>query len=266
MIAEGYTDGDYGLVLIDIGNTAVSLAVCEKGERAPADHVPPKPLDGILELLQQTWNELPVSQGRGVVISSVCPSALSQLRSECRRLDIEPLLVVGEELDLPMGVDLPEPEKVGTDRICAAAGAYIKVQSACVVADFGTALTIDLVSDNGVFLGGTIMPGMALSAQALHEHTALLPLVEVGAAEGILGTDTTSAIRNGIFAMMSGALREVTEGYATQIGKWPILVLTGGDARVIAQACDFVDRVYDDLCLDGLVIAYQQYVQKNGYA
>ena len=59
--------------------------------------------------------------------------------------------------------------------------------------------------------------------------------------------------------MMAGALREITERYATQIGKWPPLILTGGDARAIANVCDFVDGVLPDLCLDGLVIAYQQH-------
>ena len=109
----------------------------------------------------------------------------------------------------------------------------------------------------GVFLGGTILPGLALSARALHEHTAQLPLVEIGSPTETLGKDTESAIRNGIFAMMTGALREITERYATEIGKWPPLILTGGDAEAIAGACDFVDGIVPDLCLDGLVLAYK---------
>jgi type III pantothenate kinase len=113
------------------------------------------------------------------------------------------------------------------------------------------------VADNNMFLGGTILPGIDLSARALHEHTALLPLVEVGTPTETLGKETASAIRNGVFAMMVGALREITERYASEIGKWPPLVLTGGDARAVAGACDFVDHVIPDLCLDGLVIAYR---------
>jgi type III pantothenate kinase len=167
---------------------------------------------------------------------------------------------VGEDIDLPISTDVPEPEKLGTDRLCTAAGAYAKLKTACVVADFGTALTIDLVADNNMFLGGTILPGIDLSARALHEHTALLPLVEVGTPTETLGKETASAIRNGVFAMMVGALREITERYATEIGKWAPLVLTGGDARAVAGACDFVDHVIPDLCLDGLVIAYRNAV------
>jgi type III pantothenate kinase len=99
--------------------------------------------------------------------------------------------------------------------------------------------------------------------EALHEHTALLPLVSFeGHDNETLGKDTASAIRNGIFAMTVGALREITERYATQIGKWPPLVLSGGDAEQIGPHCDFVDRVVPDLCLDGLVLAYKRHVEQ----
>jgi type III pantothenate kinase len=248
---------------MDIGNTSVSMSRWELGERVKADRIATEAFDSVVELLQKNWDVLGEDSQRAVVLCSVCPSVLERLRLSCQKRRIGPLLVVGEDLDLPIGVDLAEPLKVGTDRICAAAGAYIKVKSACVVADFGTALTIDLVSDNGVFLGGTIMPGLALSAKALHEHTALLPLVELGSTDSTLGKDTQSAIRNGIFAMFRGALREVVECYATDIGRWPPLILTGGDARLLADACDFVDHVCDDLSLDGLILAYQQHVEQN---
>lgn len=263
MISEGYSTTAAGLVLMDIGNTCVSAAIWESGERGKADHAATENMALVVELLRQKWDTLAQDNKRAVVICSVCPSVLEKLKSLSRTRGISPLLVVGEGLALPMGVDLAEPHKVGTDRICAAAGAYVKVKSACVVADFGTALTIDLVSDDGVFLGGTIMPGLALSVKALHEHTALLPLVEVGPTNETLGKDTQGAIRNGIFAMMRGAMREVVEGYATEIGKWPTLVVTGGDARLVAGTCDFVDHVCDDLVLDGLVLAYQQHVERN---
>ena len=106
-------------------------------------------------------------------------------------------------------------------------------------------------------------PGIALSAKALHEHTALLPLVEVGAPTETLGKDTESAIRNGIFAMMIGALREVTERYATQIGKWPPLIVTGGNGESIASQADFVDRVMPNLCLEGLLLAYRRHIESD---
>jgi type III pantothenate kinase len=252
VIASRSSDDHPHLVLMDIGNTRISLATWSGDVRSAATHLSAEPIGPVAELLQNAWNELPASGVRAVVVSSVCPPILS-------RRGIEPLLVVGQEIGLPLETALPEPKKAGTDRLCTAAAAFAKCKSACVVADFGTALTIDLVADDGVFLGGTILPGLALSARALHEHTALLPLVEITETKETLGKDTRSAIRNGVYAMMIGALREISERYATEIGKWPPLVLTGGDAQAIADGCEFVDRVLPDLCLDGVLIAYKRH-------
>jgi len=250
------------LLLVDIGNTHVAMATWSDGKRNEAEYMPVEPFEPIAERIEQLYKEILGGIPRAVVISSVCPAVLDRVRKCCEDGGIEPILIVGENIALPIPVELPEPDKVGTDRLCAAAGAFDKLHTACVVADFGTALTIDLVADNNVFLGGTILPGMSLSARALHEHTALLPLVDVGKPTGTLGKETVSAIRNGIFAMMVGALREITERYATEMGQWPTLVLTGGDARAVAEVCDFVDYVMPDLCLDGLLVAYKNAVTR----
>jgi type III pantothenate kinase len=245
------------LILVSIGNTRIAIASWLNGSRGAAQHFDLARLDDAMQEVQAIWNGFPGPAKRAVVTLSVNPPRLEEFREECDTRRIGPLLVVGHNLDLPLPVDLPEPQKVGADRVCAAAAAFSRMKSACVVADFGTAVTIDLVGDDGTFLGGTILPGMALSARALHEHTAMLPLVEVGPPREMVGKNTANAIRSGIFAMMVGALREITERYATEIGKWPPLIVTGGDAELVAGSCDFVDRIVPDLGLDGLVLAYQ---------
>jgi type III pantothenate kinase len=261
VIARSENTGKPHLILMDIGNTNIAMASWSNDKRGTVDHFPTASFDDLVHRLQDVWKSLPAAgDQRAVVISSVCPPVLARLREVCTATGIKPLLAVGQELDLPIAIDeeLPEPAKVGTDRLCVAAGAFAKVKAACVVADFGTALTIDLVADNGIFLGGTILPGVALSALALHEHTAQLPLVDVGAPTETLGKDTRNAIRNGIYAMMVGALREIAERYAAEIGKWAPLIITGGNAPDIARGAEFIDGVLPDLCLDGLVIAYKQ--------
>jgi len=135
------------------------------------------------------------------------------------------------------------------------------VQNAVVVADFGTATTIDCVNRQGIFLGGVIMPGMKLSAMSLHEHTFALPEVEIQVPEENYGTNTVSAIQNGIYYGALGALRELVERYATQLGYWPQVVVTGGFSKMIAEKCDFIDSVVPDLCLFGLFQAYKKYIQ-----
>ena len=245
------------LLLIDVGNSQVGMATWLDGTRGAAVHLPNDPIEPVVERLAELWSELPTSGPRVAVVSSVCPPMMKRLEAMVEAKGIDSILLVGRDIDPPIPADVREPEKVGTDRLCTAAAAFAKMRQACVVADFGTAVTIDLVADNNYFMGGTIMPGISLAAKALHEHTAQLPLVEVGVPTSAIGKDTAEAIRNGIFAMMVGALREITERFATEIGKWPPLIVTGGNARDIAEGCDFIDRVVPDLCLDGLVIAYQ---------
>jgi len=262
VIAHPDRDERTQLLLVDLGNSHMALATYINGKRSEADRVETDPFDPGAKPLLRMWDTLSASAKRAAVVSSVCPPALERLRQWCDENDISPLLVLGEDLDAPIGADLPAPEKVGMDRLCVAAAAYAKVQSACVVADFGTALTVDLVSDNGIFLGGTILPGVSLSAKALKEHTALLPLVTIEHPNAMLGKDTENAINSGIFAMMRGALREITEQYASDIGRWPPLLVTGGNAELIGGACDFVDYIVPNLCLDGIALAYEQAVQQ----
>ena len=260
MIASRDSNTVPGLLLLDIGNSRIGMGTWTGKDIEDVRHVPVEPTPEAAAAIEEVWNTLPDGP-KALVVSSVCPPVLSRLRNACEEHGIDPLLIVGDDIDPPMQADLPDPACVGMDRLCTAAAAYDKIRGSCVVADFGTALTIDLVSDDGMYLGGTIMPGIALSARALHEHTALLPLVEVGAPVETLGKDTENAIRNGIFAMMIGALREITEHFATQMGKWPPLIVTGGDGAAIARRAEFVDRVVPDLCLQGVLLAYRRHVQ-----
>ena len=79
----------------------------------------------------------------------------------------EPVTVIGRDIPLPMETLLAEPDRIGADRLCTAAAAFQRIQQPCVVADFGTAVTIDCVNDQGLFLGGAILPGMKMQASAL---------------------------------------------------------------------------------------------------
>ena len=169
------------------------------------------------------------------------------------------LLVVGEELHRPMNLAVEAPESVGIDRVCCAAAAYERIHQACAVASFGTAITIDCVNDAGVFMGGAILPGLAMQARGLHEGTAVLPEVRLEQTGAVFGTNTDQAIKNGIIYGAVGALREITERYAADLGRWPQLVVTGGNAELISRHCDFIDNVVPDLCVRGIALAYRKH-------
>lgn len=248
---------DADLLTIDVGNSSVHLGVVAGGDVTATRSVSPAEMDTLGETLTTLWSELDASAVRRVVVGSVVPRTLRTVREAAMRVLEEDVLVVGEQIDLPMAIALDRPERVGVDRICCAAAAFDTLQQACVVADFGTAITIDLVGDDGMFLGGTISPGLQLSALSLAEHTAALTEIDIHVPEKVLGDDTESAIRSGVVYAAVGALREITERYAETLNKWPMLVASGGDAELIAGQSDIIDRVVPDLCLRGLALAYR---------
>ncbi len=255
--------GRHDLVVVDVGNSRVAVAAWRQGQLSEATRLPLTPADDVIGHLKETWKALPAERRGAIVVGSVNPAAFKAIDAGLSREGLPAPLLVGRDLPAPMGADVSAPEKVGTDRLCVASAAFARLKTACVVADFGSAVTVDLVSDNNVLLGGTILPGLQLAARALHGHTAQLPLVEVTASTETLGKNTADCIRNGVFAMLVGALREITERYASQIGRWPPLVVTGGDAAAIASACDFVDHVWNDLSLEGLVLAWRRRFEED---
>ena len=261
------------ILACDVGNTRVALAgviedkasdIRRIGMSSACDdgccHGDVQQFEAALaEALRQLWEELPAP--RKIVAASVSPPNLAILeRAAARAVPGEPVLLVGRDVPLPLAVDVEEPARVGADRVCSAAMAYEQLREACVVADFGTAITVDCVSPDGVFLGGAILPGLRLGAAALHAGTAALPRVEPCRPEWVFGKNTEQAIIGGLVHGARGALRELTEAYATELGQWPLLIVTGGDAELIVthEEGGIIHAVVPDLCLRGIALAYHK--------
>lgn len=247
------------LLIFEVGNSHVSVATSLAGTIRTNDRFSLDQMDEVIEHAQQCWEALPPDRLKATAAASVVPQALARLRERYEECFSDPFNVVGEDLHRPMSLAVEAPEKVGIDRVCSAAAAYAGVGASCAVASFGTAITIDCVNEEGVFLGGAILPGLALQARALHEGTAALPDVTVESTRAVFGTTTQEAICNGILYGVAGALREIVERYATHLGRWPILIATGGNAEMIGKECDFIDRVVPDLCVRGIALAYRKH-------
>jgi type III pantothenate kinase len=251
------------VLALDVGNTAVHFAHVHGQDVTPMRTLPLADAASLENELRRLWETIPPP--RKLVASSVNPRGLPIVEEAARRATGEAPLVVGRDLPLPMGTLLPDPRRVGTDRICAAVAAFDQIGAACVVADFGTAATIDCVNAEGKFMGGAILPGAAMGARGLHEHTSQLPLVEPAEPDWVYGRDTKEAIIGGIVFGLRGALRELVETYATDLGQWPVVILTGGDARLICRdpsQSELVQAVVPDLVLRGVAIAYYKTLLK----
>jgi type III pantothenate kinase len=248
------------LLTIDVGNTSTAICIAQDGELRDRQTIPTSKTRQIEAALKVAWDALELLD-RHVVCGSVVPEALAHLkRFAVNELDTG-LSCIRDDVPLAIKLAVDEPDRVGVDRVCTATAAYMEAAAACAIADFGTAIKIDCVDQDGTFLGGTIAPGLDLSAWILHEATAALPLVRLNApADSGIGTNTESAIETGILLGAIGGLREIVERFATKLGQWPKLVLTGGQADLIAKHCKFVDAVRPNLCLEGIAATYLKYI------
>jgi type III pantothenate kinase len=164
--------------------------------------------------------------------------------------------------DIPMEMRVEHPRRVGTDRLLAAAAAdRLRTPGrAAIVVDAGSAITVDLVSADGAFEGGVILPGLRIMGQALDAQTDALPFVPGSLTEApppVVGKSTEAAIRSGMYWGAVGAVREVVSRMVKQLPTEPELFLAGGDAQHFAPYLDGQLHIAADLVFAGLALVYR---------
>jgi type III pantothenate kinase len=258
------------IIAVDIGNTNITVALYLKDEEEFIKSVSGRSHAKLTELFKSAWGKIPVAESSAegkrdgvIVVCSVKPDWTQLVREIVKDNLDEKLHIIGEDIPLPMSLWVDEPDKVGTDRVVSAAAAYAVVKDAVVVADFGTAVTIDLVDDKGIFLGGAICPGLDISARALKEYTAQLPEAKVTRPKAPYGKNTTEAINCGLYYSAVATVQEVIRRYAESLGKWPHTVLTGSAAEIIKEDCDYIDSYVPDLVVKGIILAYKKYIEEK---
>jgi len=186
-----------------------------------------------------------------VAVASVVPLLDPHLREAVRRfLDLDPFFVEpGIKTGMPLRVEAPQ--ELGADRLCDAVAALHIYGGPCLVLDFGTAVTWEVVSADGEYLGGVIAPGPGVTAEALFSKTAKLPMVAMAPPPRVIGKGTVDSIQSGIFYGYLGLVEGVTRRVLEELGEAPVIA-TGGFARVIAEHCELIDHVEPDLTLQGL--------------
>ena len=252
------------LLVVSVGNTRVGFGVFQDGQLTRCERHKLGEDESRLIEAAQVWGKMTADSNQPAVIASVNPPVGSLVAGVLAEDVGMKVLVVGMDLPLPINTDLPAPEQVGVDRLLNAAMAFERMQGPVAVIDAGTAITIDCVSAEGVFLGGCILPGLGLSARGLREKTALLPEVELVRPDWVFGKDTRQAIVGGIYLGAVGAIREILERYATELGAWPVAVVTGGDGELLRAECDFIQAYVPDLTLMGIELAYRQFQKGEG--
>jgi type III pantothenate kinase len=157
-----------------------------------------------------------------------------------------------------MPIRYDNPREIGPDRLVNAVAGYEKLGGPCVIVDFGTAVTHDVVSADGEYLGGVIFPGVEISLEALSDRAAALPKIDLVEPRSLVGKSTVDAIRSGMIfgyaAMVDGIVGRLRE----QLGADTKAIATGGLAQVVVPFCDSLDVVDDLLTLNGLRLIWER--------
>lgn len=246
------------IVTLDIGNTNITAGIFSGAKliakakmRTPDSASYAK---GLKELLNSRG--LSPRDIEGVIISSVVPHALSKLLTSVKKVFSAKVKVVGRNINVPIKNLYRKKRQVGKDRLVNAFAARVIYGAPCVIIDFGTAVTFDIVSQKGEYLGGLIMPGVGISLGSLYEKTALLPKVELKDAPHIIGKDTVSSMRGGILFGFGAMCDGLVSRYKKILGKNMRVILTGGNARLIAKYAHSIQIIDEDLTLKGLRLIY----------
>jgi type III pantothenate kinase len=249
------------LLALDVGNTNTVAGLFEGDElrthwrlTTHAERTADEVGMWLHQLLR--WEKVEPGDLTDVAVSSVVPPMDPRLREGVLRyLDKDAFFVEpGIRTGMPLRVD--SPQELGADRLCDAVAAYAEHGGPCLVLDFGTAVTWEVVSADGEYLGGVIAPGPGVTADALSSKTAKLPSVAMAPPQRIIGKGTVDSIQSGLFYGYLGLIEGVTRRMLDELGPATV-VATGGLASAFADHTDLIQHVEPDLTLHGLRILWQ---------
>lgn len=251
------------LLVVDVGNTQTHFgafrddAIAEHWrfatERGSTSDELGAALRSLLDLRGLGFEDISAS-----VLSSTVPELAPEWAAMARRYLGHEMLIVGPGMKTGMPIRLDNPRELGADRLVNAVAAWARFQSACIVVDFGTAITYDVVSAEGEYLGGIISPGLEISLEALSLRAAKLPQVELGEPRSLIGKTTADAVRSGIVYGYAGQVDGIVRRLRAELGVEAPVIATGGLAHhLVPSFTETVDTVDDLLTLEGLRLIWE---------
>ncbi len=250
------------LLAVDIGNTNTVLGVYEGDDLVAHWRIqtaPERTADEYAVLISQLMDLAgragPITHG---IMSSVVPTVIFELKGYFDKHLQVPALVVGPGIKTGMPILYENPREVGADRIVNAVAAYERFKSGCIVVDFGTATTWDVVSPKGEYLGGVIAPGVNISSEALYAHAAKLPRVEVAHPAKVVGRNTIASMQSGLFFGYVGMIDAIVDRIRDEVDFDLRCVATGGLATLFEGASRAIEHTDEMLTLRGLKILFER--------
>jgi type III pantothenate kinase len=251
------------LLVVDVGNTQTHIGTFE-GEAliqhwrfatvrtSTADELGAA-LRALLALRGMEFRDLDAS-----IVSSTVPQLRPEWTAMASRYLGHEMPVVGPGLRTGMPIRYDNPREIGPDRLVNAVAGYARLGGPCVIVDFGTAVTYDIVSRLGEYLGGVIFPGVEISLEALTERAAALPRIDLVAPRSLIGKSTVDAIRAGVVYGYAAQVDGIIGRLRAELGAETAAIATGGLAGVIVPYCESLDETDDLLTLTGLRLLWER--------
>lgn len=251
------------LLCTDVGNTNIKFALYKGDEllmKMRFSTNRKKTADNYAVDLYSIFqiNNVDIQSISGSIISSVVPVVTSPLENAIKTVTGIDSMVVGPGVKTGLDIRLDNPATVGSDLVCTCVAVKELYPCPAIVVGLGTATTILYMNENRAYCGGTILPGVQVSLDALTSNAALLPAIKLSTPKNVIGTNTADCICNGIIYGNASMIDGMIERYEQEMHTPCTHLATGGFAQMITKFCKNDIIVNDDLVLEGLKIIYNK--------
>lgn len=255
------------ILVLDVGNTNIVLGIYNNEKfiaewRLSTDSERTADEYGIQVMQLFYGSNLKTSEVEGVIISSVVPNIMYSLERMINKyFGVQPI-IVGPGVKTGINIKYDNPKEVGADRIVNAVAVHELYRKTAIIIDFGTATTFCALTENGDYLGGAICPGIKISSEALFKRAAKLPRIELVRPDSIIGKTTVTSMQSGIVYGYIGQVDYIVNKMKSEIlkveEKNPIVIATGGLAKLIKDESTTIDIIEPFLTLKGLKLIYEK--------